>query len=343
MPECERKQTKRVVNMSELTVVTGASGHIGANLVRALLEQGRRVRVLVHEDERGVDGLDVERVQGSILDDEVLRRLLDGAETVFHLAARISIVGSENGRVERTNVDGARAMASACLQAGVRRLIHTSSIHAFDSHPNHEVVDERRALAIGPRQAAYDRSKARGQLAVLEQVQGGLDAVIVNPGAVLGPWDFKPSRMGSVILDLYHHDIPAVVDGGYNWVDARDVVQGMLAAEQKGRRGQSYLLTGHWASLTELSTLIGRISGRRTPRLATPISLAWMASWGSLAVAKYRKQMPKFTPAAIRAVRMHRYISHQKASDELGYQPRPLEQTLRDTLDWFARQGMLRT
>ncbi|MDX9719859.1 MAG: NAD-dependent epimerase/dehydratase family protein, partial [Myxococcota bacterium] len=190
--------------MSELTVVTGASGHIGANLVRALLAQGRRVRVLVHEDQRGVDGLDVERVQGSILDDEVLRRLLDGAETVFHLAARISIVGSENGRVERTNVDGARAMASACLQAGVRRLIHTSSIHAFDSHPNHEVVDERRALAIGPRQVAYDRSKARGQLAVLEQVQAGLDAVIVNPGAVLGPWDFKPSRMGSVILDLYH-------------------------------------------------------------------------------------------------------------------------------------------
>ncbi|MCK9462431.1 MAG: SDR family oxidoreductase [Proteobacteria bacterium] len=321
--------------------VTGASGHVGGNLVRALLAQGREVRVLARQDHRAFAGLEVEIVDGDLFDEDSLARLLDGAETVFHLAARISIVGPEGGLVERTNVLGARNVAAACLAAGVKRLVHASSIHAFSTHPNSEVIDETRALALDRRHLAYDRSKARGTLEVLAAVERGLDAVIVHPSGVIGPNDFKVSRMGAVILDLVHRRLPALIDGGYNWVDVRDVVDGMLAAEKNGRRGERYLLTGRWAHVVELAALVTKFTGRPTPRFRTPLWLAMPASYGSLLWGRVTRTTPKFTPGAVRAVAMHRYVSHLKATEELGYNPRPLEATIRDTLAWFAEAGMI--
>jgi len=324
-----------------ITAITGASGHIGGNLVRALLAQKRKVRCLVRNDRRALEGLPVETVEGEIHDQEALGRLLDGAGTLFHLAGRISIVGAEGGLVEKTNVYGVRSVVQACLAAGIRRLVHVSSIHAFESEPSDQPIDETRSLSLSPQHMAYDRSKARGQLEILEGVKKGLDAVIVNPGAVVGPYDFKPSRMGEVFLDIYHRRLPALLDGGYNWVDARDVAAGALAAERQGRSGECYLLTGHWVHICEVSALIGRLSGRRTPMLATPLWLAMLASYGSLAWGKLRGKTPKFTPGAVRSIQMHRHISHAKATRELGYQPRPFEETVRDTLAWFAEAGML--
>lgn len=322
--------------------VTGASGHVGGNLVRALLGQGRNVRVLARRDRRALHGLDVEVVEGDLFDDASLARLVDGAKTVFHLAARISIAGPESGLVERTNVLGTRRVAEACLAAGVGRLVHTSSIHAFSTHPNGEIVDETRALALDRRHMDYDRSKARGTLEVLACVERGLDAVIVHPAGVIGPNDFKVSRMGAVLLDLCHRRMPALVDGGYNWVDVRDVVDGLLAAERKGRRGERYLLAGRWAHIAELAALVTRFTGRPTPRFATPRWLALPASYGSLLWGRMTGTTPRFTPKAVRTVSMHRYVSHMKATEELGYAPRPLEATIRDTLAWFAGAGMLR-
>jgi dihydroflavonol-4-reductase len=324
-----------------ITAVTGASGHLGGNLVRALLAEGRTVRVLARSDRRALEGLDVRVVEGDIADPAAVRALLDGAETVFHLAGRISLVGAEGGLVEKTNVDGVRHVLRACRDAGVRRLVHFSSIHAFDTNPNDRVVDETRRLALGPRNAAYDRSKAEGQQAVLDAVKDGLDAVIVNPGAVVGPFDFKVSRMGSVFLDICHGRLPMLIDGGYNWVDARDVCEGAILAEKKGRRGECYLLTGHWVHICEVSRIIGRLTGRRTTQTAAPIWLAAAASWFSLGWGALSGKTPKFTPAAIRAIQSHRYISHEKAVRELGYQPRPFEETVRDTLEWFREAGLL--
>ncbi len=319
--------------------LTGASGHLGANLLQALVAQGREVRALVRKDRRSLEGLAVEPVEGDLSEPVSLRRLVSGAETVFHLAARISIAGAEGGLVERTNVEGARAVAEACLAAGVKRLVHTSSIHAFSSEPNSEVLDETRALALGRRHMPYDRSKARGQLAVLEVVKKGLDAVIVNPGAILGPYDYKPSRMGRVLLDIRDRRLPALIDGGYNWVDARDVVQALLAAELRGRTGECYLATGHWAHVCELAAMVTKLTGRKTPRFATPLWLALPVSYLALLMGKLRGTQPNLTPKAVRSVSMHRHISHLKATDELGYRPRPLEETVRDTLAWFEGQA----
>lgn len=325
-----------------ITAVTGAAGHLGANLVRALLAEGRSVRVLVRDDRRALAGLEVEQLPGDIRDHRSLQRLLRGADTLFHLAARISIVGAEGGLVHRTNVEGVRNVVQASLEAGLRRLVHCSSIHAFESDPAELPVDETRPLALGPQHMAYDRSKALGQTIVLEAVRRrGLDAVVINPGAVVGPHDYKVSRMGEVLLDIYHHRLPALIDGGYNWVDARDVAAGAIAAEKKGRSGECYLLTGNWVHIREVSRLISRLTGRATPQLALPIGLALLASVFSLTWGRLRGKIPKFTPAAVRSVRMHRHISCDKARRELGYQPRPFEETLRDTFAWFAEQGLL--
>jgi dihydroflavonol-4-reductase len=325
-----------------IAAVTGAAGHIGANLVRALLAEGREVRVLVRGDHRALAGLEVQEVEGDLFEPPSLARLLQGAHTLFHLAGRISLVGAEGGLVHRTNVDGVRNVVEACLAAGVRRLVHCSSIHAFDNRPEGQLVDETRALALGPEHMPYDRSKAAGQTIVLEAVQQrGLDAVVINPAAVVGPHDYKISRMGAVLLDIYHRRLPVLIDGGYNWVDARDVAAGAIAAEQKGRRGECYLLPGHWVHICEVSRLISLLTGRKTPQAAVPLGLAMFASLFSLAWGRLHGRTPKFTPAAVRSIRMHQRISGDKARRELGYQPRPFEETLRDTFAWFAQAGLL--
>jgi dihydroflavonol-4-reductase len=283
----------------------------------------------------------VQIVEGDIADPRALHALMNGAETVFHLAGRISIVGAEGGLVEKTNVEGVRNVLKAFRDTRARRLIHFSSIHAFDTHPNDQLIDETRGLALGPGHAPYDRSKAEGQKAVLDAVNEGVDAVIVNPGAVVGPFDFKVSRMGAVFQDIYRGRLPMLIDGGYNWVDARDVCQGALLAEKKGRTGECYLLTGHWVHICEVSRMIGRLSGRRTTQAIAPLWLATASAWISLGWGKFRGTTPKFTPAAIKAIQSHRYISHEKASRELGYEPRPFEETVRDTLEWFCQAGKL--
>ena len=321
--------------------ITGATGHVGATLVRAILAQGRSVRVLARNDLRAIQGLDVEIVTGDVLHPDSLMKLFKGAHTVFHLAAKISIVGSEGGMVEKINVEGTKNVLHACLRSGVRRLVHFSSIHAFSSHPHDEVIDETRALATGKREFPYDRSKATAQMAVQEAVRQGLSAVIVNPAGIIGPYDYKISRMGGVLLDIYHCRYPALIDGGYNWVDSRDVVASAIEAETKGRDGESYLLSGHWVHVCDIASIISEIYCKKTPRFATPIWLCSLPAYCVVAYAKIRKVTPKFTPQALKALQRHRYISHEKATRELGHSPRSIETTIRDTLDWFKAQGML--
>ncbi|MFW5769789.1 MAG: NAD-dependent epimerase/dehydratase family protein, partial [Spirochaetota bacterium] len=252
------------------TAITGATGHLGANLVRILLEERRNIRVMVRDDLRGLEGLDVETIRGDVTDPASLMRLFSGADTVLHLAGRISITGTEDPDLSSINVEGVRKVVDACVESGVRRLVHVSSIHAFSTKPNEEVLDETRKLALGNHHKPYDRSKAAGQLEALKGIDRGLEVVVVNPTAIIGPHDFKVSAMGKVILDIYHHRLPALVDGGYNWVDVRDVAKAVLLAEKKGKSGESYLISGHWRSLLELAAYITRHAGKATSRTAIP-------------------------------------------------------------------------
>ena len=326
-----------------LVAVSGAAGHIGANLVRALLARGRRVRALVREHTAGLDGLPVEIVQCDVTDAEACRGALSGAAVVYHLAARISVGWDPPAPVEAVNVGGTRNVVEACLTCGVERLVHFSSIHAFAAEPVDGVIDEARPLASADSHTlVYDRTKAEGERLVVAGVARGLHAVIVNPASVLGPNDFTPSAMGEVLLDLFHGRFPALVGGaGFNWVDVRDVVSAALAAEGRGRDGEHYLLTGHFMSLVELARLWGRVSGAKIPRTVVPMGLARVAAPFAATWARLRGRRALFTSDSLRVLRNHRQISHARASAELGHAPRPLEETLRDTHAWFEQAGKL--
>jgi dihydroflavonol-4-reductase len=325
-----------------ITVVTGATGHIGANLVRALVATGRRVRCVVRQDRAALADVDVECVAGDVLDPPTLREAFRGATTVFHLAAVISIDGDRHGLVTATNVDGARNVAEAALACGVRRMVHCSSIHAFVQGGRSATVDESTPRAFDPRHAAYDRSKAAGERAVREMAARGLDAVIVHPTAVIGPYDYKPSRMGRLLLDLYRRRLPSLVPGGFDWVDVRDVVAGLLSAETHGRPHESYLLSGQYTPVAALARLAADVTGVPAPRWCTPSWLARAAAPFSATLGRLHGGEPLFTSESLDTLAMGTQVDCAKARRELGYSSRDLRTTLRDTYAWFAEAGRIR-
>ncbi len=318
-------------------LVTGASGHIGGVLVRKLLAGERRVRALVHRGAEALEGLsgDLELVSGNVLDRAAMERAVDGVSTVFHLAAVISIVGDPDGRVHAVNVEGTRHVAEAALAAGVGRMVHVSSVHAFDINSGAEQIDER-SPRVGPVAPAYDRSKAAGEEGVREVIGRGLDAVIVNPGGVLGPFDFIPFRMGSFFLQLAGRRLPGLVPGGFSWVDVRDVCSSILVAEQRGRCGESYLLTGPWCSMSELAGLAEQVTGVKAPGFTVPMWVAQMAAPLMTGWAGLRGTEPLYTREALHAVAACRNITWSKAADELGHAPRPVQETIQDLYSWFC-------
>jgi len=322
--------------------VTGATGHVGANLVRTLVDGGHRVRALVHNgNQRGLEGVGCQLFDADLADVASLERAFDGCERVFHLAARISIVPGDDALVHAVNVDGTRHVVAACEKTRVRRLIHFSSIHALSPDPHDQAIDETRALTSSPRMPPYDRSKADAERAVLAAVERGLDAVIVNPTAILGPHDYGPSAMGRVLLDLYHRKLPALVDGGFDWVDVRDVVSGAIAAADRAPRGARYLLSGARKTVAELASLVHQITGVRPPRLVSPMWLARVGAPFATAVARIAGKQPLYTRHSLHALRNHQLVSHDKATRELGYAPRPLVETLTAAYDWFREAGVI--
>ena len=322
-------------------VVTGAAGHLGANLVRALVAQGRPVRALIHHERHALEGLDVEMVQGDVCEPASLERALDGAEVVYHTAVRISISMSDWPEVEAINLGGTRNVIDACRRCGVRRLVYFSSIHAFQQEPLDQPLDEDRPLVTSSAAPPYDRSKAAAEREVRRAVERGLDAVILNPTALIGPYDYYPGHVGQVLLDLARRKMPALVAGGFDWVDVRDVVDGALRAQERAPAGARYLLSGHWASVCELAGTVAELSGVPAPRFVCPTWLASAAAPFAVAWARARGERPVFTPMSVRTLDSNRQISHARATRDLGYDPRPFRETIAAALHWFAETGAL--
>lgn len=322
-------------------VVTGASGHVGGNLVRSLLNEGRKVRALVRSDLRAVKGIDVEIINGDVLDYGSLLDVFNGADVVYHLAAKIFIHGKDIEEVQAVNVLGTRNVVRACLECKVKRLIHFSSIHAMYSYPVEEEVNENRPLSLDDRCFPYEKTKALGELEVMDGVKKGLDAVIINPAAIIGPFDFKPSHMGEVILKLFKNSFPALVEGGYNWVDVRDIVKGAMSAEKNGKTGEKYILSGEWLSLKQLAEIVSSYSQKGMPKIVTPF---WLAHLGAPLVSFYTNltgKRPLYTTESLKILQTHRYVSHEKATNELNYHPTPVKKTIEDTIEWFKNNHFI--
>lgn len=321
--------------------VTGATGHIGANLVRALISEGRSTRCLVHVNCQAVDGLDIERFQGDVRDLESLCRAFHGADVVYHLAASISLSMADWPMLEAINVTGTRNVVEACLRTGVRRLVHFSSIHALVQEPLAIPVDESRPLVESRHCPPYDRSKAAAEREVRRGIEKGLDAIIIYPTAIIGPYDYQPSYFGEALLAMAQRRLPALVTGGFDWVDVRDVVAGAMLAEEKAPAGASYLLSGHWVSMCDIAAMVKEITGVATSRMVCPLWLARIGAPFIKVISQLNGKRPLYTSVSLRALKSNRHISHERATRELGYGPRPFCETLVDTLRWFEENGQL--
>jgi dihydroflavonol-4-reductase len=324
-------------------VVTGASGHLGANVVRALVSAGETVRAVDIRPGSALEGIAAEFVRGDVLEPETLKDAFAGADFVFHLAAKISIAGDPDGSVRRVNVDGVRHVAEAALEAGVRRMVHCSSLHAYDVGGTRGPVRENGPRATDPALPAYDRSKAEGEDEVRRVVERGLDAVIVNPSGMFGPVDPEPSRMGRVFLAMFRGRMPIGVTGAFDWVDVRDVATALLAAAQQGRTGENYLVGGHRASVSELGRLAAEVSGRRGPRFAVPLAPVRIAAEAAVRIAgPGRAGRLLLTPESLHALATDPDVDYSKAAAELGYRARPLAETVSDLYASYIADGRLR-
>jgi dihydroflavonol-4-reductase len=317
-------------------LVTGATGHIGNVLVRRLLERGEKVRALIMpgESSESIHGLDVEAVQGDVLNLDSFFESLRGVRGIFHLAGVISILPGSNDFVHKVNVEGTRNVIRAAKDMGIQKLVYTSSIHAIKRIEN-GVIDE--ALPYDPDNpyGAYDRSKAQATLDVQQAAQTGLEAVIVCPTGVIGPYDFRGSMMGHVIRTAAEKKPTLYVDGAYDFVDVRDVADGLIAAAEHGKRGESYILSGQRMSVRYLLETVREITGQGFMLMKMPFELAKWAAQFTPFYYRWTKTSPRFTPYSLEVLKSNSNISHAKATRELGYQPRSLYESIADTVRWF--------
>jgi dihydroflavonol-4-reductase len=320
--------------------VTGASGHIGNCLVRELKKQGAEIKVLVHNFRSDLDELDVEPIQGNLLDPESLIPLCEGVDVVFHLAAQIDIGNKSASQIFDSNVTGTKNILMAAKYERVKKFIHFSSIHAFQNKPTDLILDESRQK-VHSDNTIYEYTKAEGEREVMKAVKEGLNAVILNPTAVIGPFDYRGSLLGQALLKIYQNKLPFLVSGGYNWVDVRDVVAASLQAIESGRIGENYILSGNFYSLRDLSLMISKISGCKIPMIV-PVTLAQLACPFLKIYSSISNKEPLYTYQSLDIlVNSPKNISNAKAIKELGYKPRPLEQTLRDTFDWYKEKKLI--
>lgn len=320
-----------------MILVTGATGHIGNVLIRKLLQRKEHVRAMVlpFEDRSALAGLQVEIVEGDVLDVKSLRQAMQGVDRVFHLAGMISILPGDDPIVRMINLTGTRNVVEIAREMQVRRLIYTSSIHALSRVSEGTTIDE--TVPFDPLHAisSYDRSKAEATLAVLDAVKNGLDAVVVCPTGVIGPYDFRGSEMGNLFQDWMQSRVNLLVKGAYDFVDVRDVANGQILACEHGKAGESYILSGQRITLTEILHQIQLSLGVPKYGLAIPERIARLAAGFAPWYSRVFGKKPRFTRYSLETVMGNSYISNAKARRELGYKPRPLAQSIRDTVRWL--------
>ena len=327
-------------------LVTGGTGHLGANLVRRLLDEGQAVRVLVRRDadNTALAGLDVERVLGDLRDVRATLAAVRGCRRVYHCAAKVSTseARGHTREIHTCNVLGTRHLLRASLEAGVARVVVTGSFSAVGHTPGRP-SDETMSVDPFERLLPYQRSKVAVEHECLKAVVDGLDVVIATSCAIVGPNDYKPSRMGHVLLDFARGRLRAYIPGGFEFVAARDIVEGHRLAMEKGRSGQRYIFSTAFKTVDELMDIFELVTGRRRPRLRLPPALMAMIAGvvNAVALPLAPGAEPRFTPGAVRLLRSQRRADITRARTELGYQPTSVEDAIREAYQDFVRRGTL--
>ena len=321
-------------------LVTGGTGHIGNTLVRDLIHRGYRVRIfmLPGDDVRMFHGMDVEVCYGDVRNRDDLNAAMKDIDTVFHAAGIIDIGSANKKLMYDVNVGGTKNVVDTCIENGVRTLVYVSSVHALPELQNDHVIHEIDHFSPKGLMGSYAKTKAIATQYVLA-AKDKLDVRVVHPSGVIGPYEYITSNIGQLIEDFQDKRLKAYIDGGYNFVDVRDVSNGIILAYEKGSRGECYILGGSYLSVKDLMVKLEEFTGVKAPQTVMPYWFMQVMSFFAEGYYKLCRQKPLFTATSIHVLRSNANFCIEKAQKELGYCCRSIDETLRDTVEWLQSRN----
>lgn len=329
------------VSKIKLYIVTGASGLVGTNLIRKLDKENCQIIALINNTPLHYHSHKITEIKASVSNLKDLEKVFDqnNENTVcIHCAGIITIKSKNDNTVYETNVKGTKNIIKMCLKYNVR-LIYVSSVHATKELPHGTVIKENNNFDANILTGIYAKTKAEASKLVLEAK--GLKAVIVQPSAIIGPYDYNKGNFTTLIENYINGKLPAIILGGYDFVDVRDVVEGIIGAINFGRNKECYFLNNKYYSVPELINTLSKVTGKKTVKLIMPTWFIKLLAPIFELVSDIKKERPLFTPYSIYVLHTNANFSHKKASKELNYNPRNLEETLKDTVDWINEQKRL--
>jgi dihydroflavonol-4-reductase len=322
--------------------VTGATGFLGSHVARALAEQGAELRLLVRPTSnlRNLEGLKAETATGDLRDSASLEKAMSGCDTVFHVAADYRLWVRDPGEMYRSNVEGTRALLEAARKNGVRRVVYTSSVATMGFTKNGHPADEESPVALADMIGHYKRSKFMAEQIALEAGRSGMQVVTVNPTTPVGEQDVKPTPTGRIVVDFMKRKFPAYVETGLNLVDATVCARGHIAALEKGKSGERYILGGENLTLKQILDKLGKITGLPSPKIKLPYFFAFATGVVDEAfTGRLLKREPRATIDTVRMGKKKMFASSDKAERELGWKIVPVEDALRRAVEWFRSNG----
>lgn len=327
--------------MKRLYIITGAKGHLASTIIQYLRNEDCHIRGLILPTENGEDDRQLTYYRGDVSRPETLEGIFSDAECneviVIHAAGIISIENKGSPRLYEVNVNGTRNIIDQCLRHRVKRMVYISSVHAIPEAPGKATISETTSFSKELVNGAYAETKAEATQAVMEAARKGLDAVIIHPSGIIGPYDNGHNHIVQLIQMCLSHKLPAGVTGGYDFVDVRDVAKGCLQAAKKGKSGNCYILSNRYFTIKELLGYVEKIAGGKE-KICLPMGLARafvpVFEW----IAKESHTRPLYTQYALDTISSNEHFSHDKATSELGYHPRDMMFTIRDTIRWLKGQ-----
>ena len=326
-----------------IALITGGSGHVGANLVRELSSRGYEVRCIDFDnDHRAFEGFNVELVKGNITDISTLDTAFKDVEVVFHTAAVISLDKKDKNLIRSVNVGGTENVCEMSLRHGVKKLIHFSSVDAFVREPLEDPLYENRSLVTDPNAVPYDLSKADAQRIVLEYCDKGLNASIIHPSGIFGPNDFKPSLFGQEFINIANGKRPYSINVGYDYVDVRDLCKTSVDCIDKGEIKQNYIVGGNYMDFVYMSEVMSEILNKKLIRSTLPFGFIYMSLPGSYISSLIKKTPRAITMDSIHTIKVqNKNIPSSLSKEKLNHNPRPVEETIQDTIEFFQKRGLI--
>lgn len=324
------------------TFVTGATGFLGSHVARALADQGAELRLLVRPTSnlKNLQGLKAETAVGDLRDAASLEKAMSGCNTAFHVAADYRLWVRDPEEMYRSNVEGTRAILEAARKNGVGRVVYTSSVATMGFTGNGQPADENSPVVLADMIGAYKRSKFMAEQIALEAGRGGMHVVTVNPTTPVGEQDVKPTPTGRIVVDFMKRKFPAYVETGLNLVDVQECARGHVAALEKGRPGERYILGGENLTLKQILDTLGRITGLPSPTIKLPYFFAFATGVIDEAITgRLLKREPRATVDTVRMGKKKMFASSSKAERELGWKIVPVEAALRRAVEWFRANG----